>query len=136
MTTTPPETPQTPGAPQRGSNLGMEPNIAGLLCYVPCCVGLVFSIVAAIVEKQSRFIRFHAFQSLLLHAAMLVVGLGLGVLQIAVGAILGPLAALIALVSPLVGIVFLVLLIFLMVKAHGGEEYSLPTVGDMAKGWV
>ena len=27
-----------------------------------------FSVVAAIVEKQSRFVRFHAFQSLLLHA--------------------------------------------------------------------
>ena len=56
------------------TNLGLEPNIAGLLCYVPCCIGLIFSVVAAIVEKQSRFVRFHAFQSLLLHGVAIVLG--------------------------------------------------------------
>ena len=61
----------TPGGAQ--TNLGLAPNVAGLLCYVPCCVGLVFGIVAAIVEKQSRFVRFHAFQSLLLHGALIVI---------------------------------------------------------------
>ena len=59
----------TPGGSGQ-TNLGVAPNIAGLLCYVPCCVGLVFAIVAAIVEKQSRFVRFHAFQSLLLRLLM------------------------------------------------------------------
>src|SRR5262249_13155334 len=37
----------TPGQ----SNLGMAPNVGGLLCYVPCCIGLIFSVVVAIVEK-------------------------------------------------------------------------------------
>ena len=55
----------TPGQ----TNLGVAPNVGGLLCYVPCCIGLIFSIVVAIVEKQSRFVRFHAFQSLLFHGA-------------------------------------------------------------------
>ncbi len=68
--------------PGNQTNLGMAPNVAGLLCYVPCCIGLVFSVVAAIVEKQSRFVRFHAFQSLLLHGAAIVVGV---VLQILTG---------------------------------------------------
>ena len=62
----------TPGQ----TNLGVAPNVGGLLCYVPCCIGFIFSIVVAIVEKQSRFVRFHAFQSLLLHAAVLVIGIG------------------------------------------------------------
>ena len=62
---------------RRQTNLGLAPNVAGLLCYVPCCIGFVFSVVAAIVEKQSRFVRFHAFQSLLLHAAAFVLGVGL-----------------------------------------------------------
>ena len=55
----------TPGGPQ--TNLGLEPNIAAVICYVPCCVGLVFSVVAAIVEKQSpascASTRFRAFSS-------------------------------------------------------------------------
>ena len=73
----------TPGGAK--TNLGLEPNVAGLLCYVPCCVGLVFSVVAAIVEKQSRFVRFHAFQSLLLHAVAIVLGIGINVLQVVLG---------------------------------------------------
>ncbi len=77
----------TPGGAK--TNLGLEPNIAGLLCYVPCCIGLVFSVVAAIVEKQSRFVRFHAFQSLLVHAVAIVLGLGLNVAQVALAVVAG-----------------------------------------------
>ena len=61
------------GPPVGSSNLGIAPNLGGLLCYAPCCIGLVMSVVVAVVEKQSRFLRFHAFQSLLLHGAALVV---------------------------------------------------------------
>ena len=39
---------------KQDTTMGVEPNLGGLLCYVPCCIGLVFSIVAAIVEKKSR----------------------------------------------------------------------------------
>ena len=53
-------TPTPGGGP---TSLGMAPNVAGLLCYVPCCVGLAFSAVAAIAEKNSSFLRFHALQS-------------------------------------------------------------------------
>ena len=74
----------TPGGPS-GTNLGMAPNTAGLLCYAPCCIGLVFSIVAAIVEKQSRFVRFHAFQSLLLHAIAIVALVAIQIVQVALG---------------------------------------------------
>ena len=64
-------------------NLGVAPNVGGMLCYAPCCIGLIFSIVAAIVEKQSRFLRFHAFQSLLFHGAdLVVVGVQIAVLRV------------------------------------------------------
>ena len=128
MATTPPQTGPT--------NVGMAPNIAGLLCYIPCCVGLVFSIVVAIVEKRSNFVRFHAFQSLLLHAAFIALGFGLGIVQVAVGMVLGPLALLVTLVQFLLGLVFVILTVFMMVKAHAGEELLLPTIGDLAKGWL
>ncbi len=58
------------------SNLGVAPNLGGLLAYAPCCIGLIFSIVVAAAEKQSRFLRFHAFQSLLVHAALFVISIG------------------------------------------------------------
>jgi len=125
----------TPGGAK--TNLGLEPNIAGLLCYVPCCVGLVFSVVAAIVEKQSRFVRFHAFQSLLVHAAAIVLGIGLNVTQVVLSLVgLGAVGFLIWLVGMLVGLGFLGVTIYLMIKANAGEEFELPTLGRLARQWV
>ena len=125
----------TPGGAK--TNLGLEPNVAGLLCYVPCCIGLVFSVVAAIVEKQSRFVRFHAFQSLLVHAVAIVLGIGINVLQVVLGvAGLGAVGLLLSLVGMVVGVAFLGLTIFLMIKANAGEEFELPVVGPMARQWV
>ena len=125
----------TPGGAK--TNLGLEPNIAGLLCYVPCCIGLVFSVVAAIVEKQSRFVRFHAFQSLLVHAAAIVLGIGLNVTQVVLSLVgLGAVGFLIWLVGMLVGLGFLGVTIYLMIKANAGEEFELPTLGRLARQWV
>jgi uncharacterized membrane protein len=123
----------TPGQ----TNLGVAPNVGGLLCYVPCCIGFIFSIVAAIVEKQSRFLRFHAFQSLLLHAVLIVLAIAVQVLQIALSIVhLGIVGLLLSLVHILIGIGFLGLAILMMIKANGGEEYELPVIGEMAKKWA
>jgi uncharacterized membrane protein len=125
----------TPGG--ANTNLGLEPNIAGLLCYVPCCIGLVFSVVAAIVEKQSKFVRFHAFQSLLLHAVFIVLWIAIMVVQVGLGFVgLGAVSLLIQLVSWVVGIALLCLAIFMMIKANGGEQFELPVIGPMARQWV
>ncbi len=125
----------TPGGGQ--TSLGMAPNVAGLLCYVPCCIGLIFSIVAAIAEKKSHFVRFHAFQSLLLHAGAFVLGFGLNVMQIALAAMdLGAVGLLLSLVGMVVGVAFLGMAIFMMIKANGNEEFELPVIGPMAKGWA
>jgi uncharacterized membrane protein len=118
------------------TNLGVAPNVGGLLCYVPCCIGLVFSVVAAIVEKQSRFLRFHAFQSLLFHGVVLVVAVFLTILQVGLGFVSGVLAGLVWLLQMLVGLAFLGLAVFLMIKANGNEEYELPVIGSMARNWV
>ena len=123
----------TPGQ----TNLGVAPNVGGLLCYLPvCCIGFIFAGVAAIVEKQSRFLRFHAFQSLLVHG----VALGLGVAIWLVSAILAFVSAflgfLVGVLHFVVGLAFLGLTILLMVKAYNNEEYELPVVGEMARKWA
>lgn len=124
----------TPGGAK--TNLGLEPNIAGLLCYVPCCIGFVFSVVAVIVEKQSRSVRFHAFQSLLVHGAACVLWFGFMVLGMVLGAVSALLSAVLIPLQFVVGIAFLALMIFLMIKANGGEEFELPTIGRLARQWV
>ena len=125
----------TPGGGGQ-TNLGVATNVAGLLCYVPCCVGLVFAIVAAIVEKQSRFVRFHAFQSLLLHGAFFVLWVGFVILGFVVSSVAGILSVVLLPIEILVGLGLLALVIFLMIKANGGEEYELPVIGKTARQWV
>ena len=120
--------------PAGPTNLGVAPNVGGLLCYLPCCIGFIFSIVVAIVEKQSRFLRFHAFQSLLFHAALLVLWIAMFIVGIVLSAIhLGLLMLPLQLV---IGLGILALSIYLMVKAYNNEEYELPTLGKMARQWA
>jgi len=125
----------TPGGGQ--TSLGMAPNVAGLLCYVPCCLGFIFSIVVAIAEKKSRFVRFHAFQSLLLHAVAFALSLGLWFAQAALAMMdLGAVGLLLSLVQMVVGVALLGTAIFLMIKANGGEELELPVIGPLAHQWA
>jgi len=118
------------------TKLGVAPNVGGLLCNVPCCIGFIFSIVAVVVEKDNKFVRFHAFQSLLLHGAGFVCGFALQVLGIVAGMVVGALGGLIGLLGMPLGLAFLGLQIFMMVKANNNEEFKLPVIGDMATQWV
>ena len=118
------------------TTMGVEPNLGGLLCYAPCCIGLIVSIVVAIVEKKSRFVRFHAFQSLLVHGATFALFLVLAIIQMVAAMIFAPLGLLVWGLEMLVGLAFLALTIFLMMKAHANEEYKLPRLGDLALQWI
>jgi uncharacterized membrane protein len=125
----------TPGGAK--TNLGLEPNIAGLLCYVPCCIGFVFSIVAAIVEKQSRLVRFHAFQSLLVHGVGFVLLIALQLAAIVLGGIgLWVFGGIIWVLQMLIAVALMAVVILLMIKANSGEEFELPVVGKLARQWV
>jgi uncharacterized membrane protein len=50
---------------------GLTPNVAGALAYL---LGLVTGIVFLVIEpfKNDRFVRFHAFQSIFVHVAFIV----------------------------------------------------------------
>jgi uncharacterized membrane protein len=124
----------TPGGGQ--TNLGLAPNVAGLLCYVPCCIGFVFAVVAAIVEKQSRFVRFHAFQSLLVHGVLVIVWFGFMLGGTVLASVSGFFSLILLPVEIIVGLGAVALMIFLMIKANAGEEFELPMVGPMARQWV
>ena len=118
------------------TKLGVAQNLGGLLCNVPCCIGFIFSIVAVVVEKENKFVRFHAFQSLLLHGAAFVIFFGIQVLSIVVSMAVGALGSLISLVGMPIGVAFLGAQIFLMVKANENVQFKLPVIGDMANQWV
>ena len=118
------------------TNIGVAPNVGGLLCYIPCCIGFLFSIMVAIVEKQSRFLRFHAFQSLFFHGGVIVVAIGLQIVGLMIGMISAVLALIFHMLLMLVGLGLVAVQILLMVKAYNNEEWELPTIGAMARKYV
>jgi uncharacterized membrane protein len=117
-----------PGGPG-GTNVGLDPNVAAALCYVPlCCLNVIWAVYVVAAEKQSRFLRFHAFQSLLWAAAGIVCYL----LVMIVGVISGTLSALL---SILLGVIFFVGALFLAFKAYSNEEFEIPQLGALARQW-
>jgi len=113
------ETDDRPNAPQGKTNSGLDENVAGLLCYV---FGIVTGVIFMMIEKENRFVRFHALQSIFVSAAIIV-------LNIAVNLV--PLLGM--LISFLLSAAAFILWIVLMVKAYQGQMFKLPIIGDMAE---
>ena len=101
------------------TSTGLEENIAGLLCYV---LGWISGLVFLLLEKENRFVRFHALQSIFVFGAITLAGFILGFIPI-IGSIIGG----------LLGLLALVLWIVLMIKAYQGEMFKLPVTGDLAE---
>jgi len=116
---------------------GLDGNLAALLGYIVWIVALI----SLIMEKENRFVKFHAIQSLLLHAAAIVVFIGLMILLTVLGLILamaglGALAGLLWLLYMVVFVGYIAALIYSAVKAYGGVDFKLPIIGNMAEKWA
>jgi uncharacterized membrane protein len=124
------------------SALGMDGNLAAALGYP---IGII-AIVSLIMEKENRFVKFHALQSLLLHVAFIVVAIAVWIIGIVL--LIAGMAASAAtnsgaaggIVGMLFGLIWLVVivayvggLIFAAVKAYGGNYFKLPIIGNMAE---
>ena len=124
---------QRPPSSSGAAIFGLAPNVASMIAYAPCCVGLVFSILVVAMEKQNRGVRFDAVQSLLLNVAAFVVAgvfMGLAWLMAAIAAVLGFLTTMMMCIVLLAVVAMQVLL---MIKANAGEEIELPFLGEVAR---
>lgn len=116
-------TPPTPSGEAKPS--GLQPNVAGLLCYV---LGWITGLIFFLIEKENQFIRFHAMQSIVTFGGLTVISIVLSILMFI------PYVGLVFLVLRiLVSILGFVLWILLMVKAYQGQRYKLPWAGDFAE---
>jgi uncharacterized membrane protein len=130
------ETPETP-APVKGegeelkaepevtsevkgkTSVGLEPNVASLLCYA---VGWITGIVFFILEKENKLVRFHALQSIIVFGTLCIASTIFGWIPLIGGFI-----------AAVIGITAFILWIVLMVKAYQGEKYKIPLAGDFAE---
>ena len=93
---------------------GMQPNVAALLAYV---LGVITGLIFLLIEKENRFVKFHAMQSICFSVVMFIVGLVLSVVPVLV---LG------------LNLICVVLWVVLMVQAYQGQWFKLPIIGDIA----
>jgi uncharacterized membrane protein len=104
------------------SSTGLVANVAGLLCYVLVWVsGLVF----VLIEEESKFVRYHAMQSIYVFGTLTVACIVLGWIPI-IGQV----------ISSLIGLIWFVLWLFLMIRAYQGKKPKVLWAGDLAEKWV
>lgn len=127
------------------SALGLDGNLAAALGYP---VGII-AIICLVMEKENRFVKFHALQSILLHVAFIILAIVVWVLGFILliagaaasaatqsGAAGGLVGMLFGLIWLLVIVCYLGGLIFAAVKAYQGVEFKLPIIGNMASNFA
>ena len=99
--------------------LGIDENIEAVLCYV---VGWITGIVFLVLEKDNKYVRFHAMQSLVAFLALFIMSMVISLIPILGG-----------IISLLINLLMVFIWLLMMYKAYQGEKYKLPYAGDFAE---
>jgi uncharacterized membrane protein len=112
------------------SSTGLAPNVAGALAYL---LGPITGILFFLLEKENRFVRYHAAQSITLGLVWIALSVLFSVLSgmLVMVPVLGWLVAL--LLSVVFGLGGFFLWLFLMWRAFQGREWESPIAGPMAR---
>ncbi len=114
--------------PYELTSMGMRARTAGWLSYL---FGWVTGLIFFLLEKQNRFVRFHAMQSILFFGGISILE---GIIRYfewlssyTFFHVYG-----VGVFSSIVGLVSFIFWIVLMVRASKGMYYKLPVIGDFA----
>lgn len=124
-----------PAAPAGGAAAapasGMADNVAGMLAYITIIPAIIFLVLEP--YNRNRFVRFHAWQNIFLHAAWVACWIALAILSMVLTFIplLGHLIMFLLWMA--LGIGIFVAWIVLLIKANQGQMYKLPVIGDLAE---
>lgn len=101
-------------------------NLVAALSYF---LGFITGVVILLVEKDDKYVRFHAMQSVLIFGGLFVVNLVVGI----VFGSFSVLGVAVQTVNTLISIVGIIAWVVSMVKAFKGEVFKWPVVGDIAE---
>jgi len=115
------------------TSIGIPANVAGALAYV---LGPITGVIFYVLERENRFVRFHAAQSIAVSCVLFVLGIVLAVVSSVLGFVpfIGWLVAM--LLSFGLWLVSFVLWLFLMWQAYQGHEWEAPLAGAFARRMV
>lgn len=102
--------------------LGIDENLEGALAYF---FGLLTGILFLVLEKDNKFVKFRAVQSIVVSVAAIVILTVLGTILIFIPVIGW-------LLYMLLNLGVFILWLFLMFKAYQKETFKLPIAGDIA----
>ena len=130
-------TPASPAVAAKSST-GLDENIASLLAYLFQFLG---GLIFFLIEKDSRFVRFHAMQSMILSGVFWVAIIGLNILSLVLALIVGQVSGLLGslvwvfttLLEVVIAIACLIGLVLCMIKAYQNQYFKLPFLGNFAE---
>jgi len=127
------EKPAEGGArPEAESSTGMSANVAGLLSYL---FAWITGIIFVVIEKKSTFVRFHAWQSIMVFGVLTVAQILFSGILVAIGiATLSPgLVVFAGVIGTLIWILTGILWVVLMIMAGTGRMWKVPGAGNWAE---
>jgi uncharacterized membrane protein len=107
---------------------GLTENVASALCYLfGLITGIIFLVLAP--YNRNKTIRFHAFQSIFAHIAVIVLWILFAIVVGMIGMVTHGLGFTLL---PLYTLAVLALWLYLMYQAYNNRRVKLPFVGDLA----
>jgi uncharacterized membrane protein len=110
------------------TSLGMRTRTAGWLSYL---LGWVTGLIFFLLEKENRFVRFHATQSILFFGGISILEAIISFFEMLSNYTFIHVYG-VGLFSSVLGLVSFIFWIVLMVRASKGMYYKLPVIGDFA----
>jgi uncharacterized membrane protein len=108
-----------------GTSTGLSQNVAAGLSYILGIIpliGWIPGLIFFLLEKQNRFVRFHAMQAILFFGGIAILSIIIGLLPFGLSHL-----------NFLVGLISFVGWIVLMIMGFQGKYFKLPIIGDYAE---
>lgn len=111
--------------PKEPTSMGMDQAVAAMLAYM---FGWISGLIFFFVEKQNRYVKFAAMQSIILSAVWFT-----AMITLTVFSIIPYIGLLFALLNMLLSIGMIVLVVFLIVFGYQNKKMVLPVIGPIAE---
>jgi uncharacterized membrane protein len=108
-----------PKKEEKKTSLGLDENLEALLAYLlTWLTGIIFYLL----EKKSKFVKFHAMQSTIAFLALQIVGMAVSIIPF-FGVFL----------AGIIGLITIIAWLVCMIKAYQGEWFKLPVAGELVE---
>ncbi len=125
--------PHTASTIAEPTSTGIAANVGGALAYV---LGPITGVALYVLEKDNRFVRFHAAQSIMVGIVTIALYIALSIVStvLAFVPVLGWILALVITLG--ISVASFVLWLMLMWRAFNGAEWETPVAGPLARKMV